>query len=201
MEDPGERVTLCPDGKYRWLYERSLLRDLSVLFTVLKIFLAIAAVMGVIAFIINLSDNDAGEALRIALEMVGIMLLIMIPLSILGYFVYAAMMGWKYCVVFTLDENAVVHEQYEPQAEKAKLISGLGTVVGAASGRATLAGVAAMSARTTMCTRLKDARTLRMDRRKNTIHVNMNEVYAKDEDLDMVWDFLVAHCPDAEIKG
>ena len=44
-ESPGDRVTMCQDGKYRWVYERSLYRDLSILFLIIKVFGAIVFIM------------------------------------------------------------------------------------------------------------------------------------------------------------
>ena len=37
-EDIGNRVTLCQDGKYRWVYEVNMLTNYSILFDVWKVF-------------------------------------------------------------------------------------------------------------------------------------------------------------------
>lgn len=41
----------------------------------------------------------------------GIAIGIILVLSVIGYFVYAAMSGWKYAVLFIMDEKEVVHQQ------------------------------------------------------------------------------------------
>ena len=35
-EDIGNRVTLCQDGKYRWVYEVNMLTNYSILFDVVR---------------------------------------------------------------------------------------------------------------------------------------------------------------------
>ena len=48
-EDIGNRVTLCQDGKYRWVYEVNMLTNYSILFDVWKVF-GITIVILVILF-------------------------------------------------------------------------------------------------------------------------------------------------------
>ena len=94
-EDPyvSKNVVLCTDGKYRWVYELNLFKDLSIFWIIIKIFGGIILAMGVIDFIIQLfGDHDYMSVLTL----IGIMLGIFIVLSILGYLVYAAMNGGKY---------------------------------------------------------------------------------------------------------
>ena len=105
MAGDFERVTLCSDGKYRWVYEKDLYHDLSVLFLVIKIFGAISVFMG---FFILVLDRDV----KAALFLTGTMFLVMAVLSVIGYFVYALMMGGSYCVTFTMDERGVEHAQH-----------------------------------------------------------------------------------------
>ena len=192
MAEDFERVTLCKDGKYRWVYEKSLYRDLSVLFLIIKIFAAISLVMAVLFLII---DRNVVAAAEVACGMI----LLMTALSVAGYFLYAAIMGGSYCVSFTMDEKGVTHQQHEKQVKKAKVISELCIIAGVLSKSPGVAGTG-MMIRTRMYSDFRRVRSLEMVRKRNTIHVDGNEVYAPDEDLDKVWDFIREHCPKAEVK-
>jgi len=190
MAGDFERVTLCSDGKYRWVYEKDLYHDLSVLFLVIKIFGAISVFMG---FFILVLDRDV----KAALFLTGTMFLVMAVLSVIGYFVYALMMGGSYCVTFTMDERGVEHAQHAKQVEKATAISRLTILAGALSGNPTAAGIG-LEVRTRMYSEFRRVRFLSLDRRHNTVHVDGNEVYAPAEDLDIIWEFIRARCPRAE---
>ena len=190
MAEDFERVTLCSDGKYRWVYEKDLYRDLSVLFLILKIFGAISVFMG---FFILVLDRDV----KAALFLTGTMFMVMAVLSVIGYFVYALMMGGSYCVTFTMDEKGVEHAQHANQVEKATAISRLTVLAGALSRNPTVAGIG-LEVRTRMYSEFRRVRYLSIDRRHNTVHVDGNEVYTPAEDLDIVWEFIRARCPRAE---
>ena len=190
MAGDFERVTLCSDGKYRWVYEKDLYRDLSVLFLILKIFGAISIFMGVFILVL---DRDV----KAALFLTGVMFLVMAVLSVMGYFVYTLMMGGSYCVTFTMDERGVENAQHAKQVEKATAISRLTVLAGALSGNPTAAGIG-LEVRTRMYSEFRRVRFLSLDRRHNTVHVDGNEVYAPEEDLEIVWEFISARCPRAE---
>ena len=190
MAGDFERVTLCSDGKYRWVYEKNLYRDLSVLFLILKIFGAICLFMGLFILVL---DRDV----KAFVTMTGVMFLIMAVLSVIGYLVYALMMGGSYCVSFTMDEKGVEHAQHEKQVKKARLIAELTVLAGLMARSPSVAGTGLM-VRTRMYSEFRKVRYLSLDRKKNTIHVDGNEVYAPAEDLDTVWEFIRTRCPKAE---
>ena len=191
--DGTDRMISCDGGVYRWTYEKSLYSDLSILFLILKIFIGISLVMGLIDLIVN---RDIG----MALEMTGIMILIMGTLSIIGYFVYAVMMDGAYIVEFTMDEYGLMHRQLEKQAKKARKIAGAAAIAGAAGGsRGAIA--AGATVRTEMYSSFKDVGRLRLDRKHNTIHLDGNQAYVWDGQIDMVWNYIKEHCPNAHIKG
>ena len=89
----SKNVLLCPDGKYRWVYEKNLFKDFSILFLIWKVFAGVIIGMGLLFFIIELFDS---HNYGFVLQMVGIMFGIFFVLSILGYLIYAAVMGGKY---------------------------------------------------------------------------------------------------------
>ena len=52
IQPPSRNIVFCPDGKYRWVYEMSLLKNPTVFFLVWKIFFFVF--LGIFTFIIIL---------------------------------------------------------------------------------------------------------------------------------------------------
>ena len=198
----SKNVVLCTDGKYRWVYEMNLFKDLTVFWIVLKIFGGIILAMGIIDFFIQLfGDHDY----KSVLFLVGIMLGIFIVLSILGYVVYAAMNGGKYCVVFTMDDEGILHEQQAKQAKKAELVADLLVLAGALAGNLTTIGMGLSSARrTSMYTSFAGTKKLIANAKKGRININAtldrNIVYCDDSDFNFVWNYIKSRCTGAQIE-
>ena len=197
----SRNVLLCTDGKYRWVYEMNLFKDLWVFWMILKIFGGIILAGMVLSLIIELFGD---HNYAFVLQMGGIMAAIFLGLSILGYLLYAAMMGGKYCVIFTMDEKGVLHEQQAKQAKKASIIGDLLVLAGAASGNLTTVGIGMTHGnRNAMYTAFKGTKKLTGIRSKNTIvlreGLSNNRVWCEDEDFDFVWDYIKARCERAQI--
>ena len=198
----SKNVMLCADGKYRWVYELNLLKDLSILGIVLKIFGGIILAGAVIFFIVELFG---GHNYMSVLEMAGIMAGIFLVLSVLGYLLYAAIMGGKYCVVFTMDDKGILHEQQAKQAKKADIIADLLVIAGALSKNITTTGIGLSSARrTAMHTTFKGTKKVSGFAKRGLIKVDSpmdhNRVYCEDEDFNFVWNYIKSRCEGAEIK-
>ena len=194
--EPTDEIALCNDGKYRWVYEKSLYRDLSILFLLFKIFGAIVGIMWLIYVVIFLFESGTDDLWGITVFNLE-MLLLIYGLVIVGYFLYAAIMGGKYCVVFTMDEKGVNHAQHKAQVKKATLLSEITMLAGAMAGKPGVVGTGAMAARTEMYTKFSQVKTIKANRTRNTIHLGGNEVYARDEDFDFVLGYIERHCPKA----
>ncbi|MBQ9356396.1 MAG: hypothetical protein IJT98_03810 [Prevotella sp.] len=203
-KDISQRVTLFADGKYHWRYDVNMYTNYSILIDVYKAMGISAGITGLIVFLIvacagGLSVDGLLGSLQTMLIVAGIFAV----LCPLGYLLYALIMGGKYEVLFTMDEQQVVHEQSAMGARKAKKIGTLTSLAGAAAGRPGVAGAGMMSAsRTKMVTTLTDVRRLIPCRGQHLIKVNerlsKNRVYVCDEDFDFVYRFLCEHCPNAE---
>ena len=129
-----------------------------------------------------------------------IMAAIFLGLSILGYLLYAAMMGGKYCVIFTMDENGVIHEQIPEQAKKARKLGILTAGAGLATGRLSTIGLGINVAnRTSMYSDFKCVRSVKKGLWGNVIKIreilSNNQVYTHDEDFDFVYNYIREHCP------
>jgi hypothetical protein len=197
------RVQLFPDGKYRWVYEVPMLRNPSILFDVYK-------VLGVSFFIVwlfNVILISCEEGLSLDslwgvtsgfLVLLGVFLVI----GYVAYIIVAWYYGWKYIVLFTLDEKEVKHQQMPRQVKKAKVLGALTALAGAAAGRPGVVGTGILSAtRFSSTSVLANVEHLVPRRRLNLIKVNQllnrNRVFVPDEDFDFVYDFLCRHCPNA----
>ncbi|MBO4392312.1 MAG: zinc ribbon domain-containing protein [Clostridia bacterium] len=201
---PSEgRVTLYPDGKYRWRYEMSLFKNPTYFWLVWKIFFFI--ILGIFAFITIIDAFDWGiEHAAENLPMLLYFLIGMTVITIIGYLIYAAIMGGKYIVDFEMDENGINHAQAAKQAKKAKAIGTATMVAGLATGRLTTVGVGLNAQRTEMYSDFNRVKKVKAYPRKNTIKVNEtlnhNQVYASDEDFEFVKNFIVSHCPNLKNK-
>lgn len=196
----GDRVTLCRDGKYRWVYDVNLFTNPTVFFDVVKVMLIS---MGLVAVFALLIGACTGNITMTSLQGLGtgfvIALAVILALSFVGYLVYAVMVGGKYTVLFILDEKELVHQEYGKTLDKAKLIGELAVIAGAASSRPGTMGMGLTAkTRTSMTTTLSSVRRVVPRRWMHTIKVNerfeKNRVYVKDEDFDFVYNFLLEHC-------
>ena len=203
-EEIGNRVTLCQDGKYRWVYEVNMLTNYSILFDVWKVF-SISIVIIIILFtIIFLFSGELSLDIFIGMgKGVFFSAAILAVLSILGYLLYAAISGWKYVALFIMDEKEVTHQQMPREVKKGQIIGALTILAGLASGRPGVIGTGILSqSRSSMTSTLANVKRLIPSRRMNLIKVNQllakNRVYVNDQDFDFVYDFLCQHCVNAK---
>lgn len=195
-----ERVRLCPDGKYRWVYEFHMLKNPVIIWVVFKIFFWI--LFGIL-LMVTLMDGSRDGFLESFLKNGKWMLLLMgvfAVLIVVAYLMVAAMYNWKYIVCFELDENGVIHRQLKSQVKKAKAMGWLVVMAGLAKGNLTTMGVGLNSmSKTTSASDFLMVRSVKPLRRWNTIKVNepfcKNQVYVHPDDFDFVYRFILDHCP------
>ena len=198
------------DGVYRWVYEFNLYKNPTILFTVLKILIGIVVIGLVIMLACMIPDlmrgyagsNDVLETLRFG----GLFVLLFVVLTVVGYLVYALMHGGKYCVVFAMDDEGIMHKQLPRQYEKAQIIGVLNVLAGLAGGNVTQIGVGLVtSTRDSLSSSFQSVRSVKGSRALRVIKVNeplaKNQVYVEPEDYDFVFGFIRDHCPNARIKG
>lgn len=198
-------------GTYRWVYEYDLLRNPTILFTIGKVFLGI--IIGLCVFMLILLVPDFiqgyadGEDVAFTFRLTGIMLLIFLVLLIIGYGIFAAMQGGKYCVMFTMDEESVTFTQMPKEMKRAEVIGLLNVIAGLAGGKPAQVGLGlATASRESMTSTFSAVRSIKGSRRLQVIKVNeplgKNQVYVEPQDYDFVFDYIVSHCPNArEVKG
>lgn len=198
--DVNEHVRLYPDGKYRWVYEVNMLTNYSILFDVWKVLGISMGILVLLFVVIAVFDGDWDVDMLIGMaSTLGVVALVMLVLGLIGYFVYAAISGWKYAVLFIMDEKEVVHQQMPNTVKKGQLIGALTILAGFASGRPGAVGTGVLAqSRLSMTSTLAHVERLISCRKMNLIKVNerfeKNRVYVNTEDFDFVYDFLLTHC-------
>lgn len=192
---------LCPDGKYRWVFDVPMLTNPSILFDV---YWVLGISFGIVwLFILMLGSCGGHMNLDDVWGITRGFLLLIAFFFVLGYVAYffvAWYYGWYYSILFIMDEKQVVHQQLPSTIKKAHAIGKLTALAGAASGKPGAAGLGMLAAtRTSMTTSLAHVRRLIPCRRMNLIKVNQllsrNRVYVADEDFDFVYEYLCQHCP------
>ena len=202
-------VCLCPDGKYRWVYEFDMLKNPSMLITIIK---GMALSFGIVLAIIFLMLLLGGDLKYWDLEdytgfLRGYLILLafMLALSVVSYIIVAGIYGWKYMVLFEMNEKEVRQIQMQKQFQKAEAMGWLAAMVGLATGNLTAAGTGILAASRNVSTSVfASVRNVKVSRLRHTIHVNQlldrNQVYADGEDFDFVLQYILDHVP-AEVAG
>ncbi len=204
-----ENIYLCSDGKYRWIYEYKMLKNPTMLITVMKaMLLSFGAVLGFVVLIDLLggdfrywtSDDFASFATGFF-----IFLLVMLGLGAFSYLILAFIYGWTYQVLLTMDDDGVELRQMKKDFQKSQAIGWLTALAGLATGNLGGAGTGILAAtRDSSYSEFKQVRKVQSVRRRHVIYVNQtldhNQVYAEDADFDFVEKFIIDHCPNANIK-
>lgn len=199
----GRKVRLCKDGKYRWTYPMSMLKNPVLFSTVFKVLGGILAV--ILVFVICLShwkDITSGNFVVILhdLRWFGYIMLGCLVLTIIGYLIVAAQYGWYYIIKFTMDEDGFLHEQIPAQKKIAqkmgKTVAGAGALAGSPGrvGQGIL-----IASHTSLASDFKYVRKVKPLRMWHTIKVNeplsKNQIYCDSEDFDFVLNYILEHCP------
>lgn len=200
------RITETERGAYTWQYELNLFRNPSVLFVVWKIFFFVSLAIWLFVTWISIGDRNfwwtgfLSIAKVFALGLGGIF-----AFTLLGYLVYACMMGGKYRVVFHMDEEGITHTQLPKQSRKAKRMATLTTVVGLATNRPSTAGAGMLAgSKTSSHSDWDKVKRVRSYPSRHLIKVdsllNHNQIYAHPEDFAFVESYILSHTAHARRK-
>ena len=202
----SKNITMCPDGKYRWVYELDMYKSSAIIKEVWRVFIISGMIVAAFVFVMNIMDNGLLEALQFVAQTVAVLFGIFLVLSIVGYLVFAFIIGGKYCVVFEMDEEGINHKQHQKHVKKSELIGAITALAGLAGGNLTTVGTGVLAAaRTSMLTYFDDVKELEILPKEHLIRVNetlsRNQVYAEDEDFAFVASYIQARCRNAKVKG
>ena len=202
----SKNITMCTDGKYRWVYELNLYKNPAIIKEVGRGILISLVIVLALIFGFEMIDGIGtfAEKLQYVAELAGILFAIMLVITILGYLLYSYMMGGTYCALFEMDENGICNKAQEKHIKKAELISAITVIAGIASGRPGVVGTGMLaSARTSMYTSFDSVKELEILPKQHLIRLNgtldRNQVYAEEEDFAFVADFIRARCRNAKV--
>ena len=201
-----ENIYLCPDGKYRWYYEFPMMKNPTLLYTVWKVLALAFFIVWLFIFLISLGDA-VSYGFGSVLKFTGTFLLLFLffmGLGLIAYIFLAAVYGWKYIVLFEMDEKEIVHIQMPKQFDKAQAVGWLTALAGLAGKSYPAMGAGVLAASKNSSTSVfADVKEVKGVRQQHTIRVNQmlnrNQVYADDPDYDFVWNFITGRCPQAKI--
>lgn len=201
-EQVTPNISLYPDGFYRWVYEYHMLKNPTILFTVWNVLgIGFGAVYLLITAIsltqthLNRVESFLGNTKAFIL-----LALVFAVISVLAYLIVAANYGWKYMVIFEMNEDEVRHIQMESQFKKTQA---LGWLTAVTAGSPAVAGAGLLAAtRDRSVSVFGSVTSVTADRHRQVIKVNQtldrNQIYALPEDYDFVLEYILGHVsPDA----
>ena len=201
-----ERVTLCNDGKYRWIYRFDMIKNPVILFTIWRVLGMAFFIVWAFAVIIGLIGNDIDMKSFIDVTRGFFLIaLFMCALGVVAYLIVAGQYGWRYIVVFEMDEKTLVHRQLKSQFDKAKTMGLLTALIGAAAGNLAMAGQGLINAtRDSLSTDFDKVKKVKISKLRHTIFINApfshNQVYTAEEDFEFVKQFILDHIPEEVSK-
>ena len=135
-ETIGNRVTLFPDGNYRWVYEVKMLTNPTILFDVYKVLGISFGVVWLFMLLINGCEGNLtlGSIWEFSYGFL-VLMAVFVVIGIVAYFIVAWVYDWKYVVLYTLNEKEVIHQQMPRQAKKAQVLGALTAMVGGLADR------------------------------------------------------------------
>ncbi|MBO7515829.1 MAG: hypothetical protein J6T47_09430 [Lachnospiraceae bacterium] len=193
------RITLGEDGIYRWTYHMNLIKNPSIFLLVLKVLLGTCVGIWVVMTPILCIVDESWDPLVNSWKTIGIVFAIIFGLTLIGYLVYAMIMGGFYIVDFTMDDKELVHTQVPRQQEKARKVGVATAVVGVLAKNPTTVGIGMTSGtKMSSTTEFHRLKKVIVRRRRHVIKLvggGHNEAYAVTEDMDWLCDYIRAHCP------
>ena len=201
----SKNITMCYDGKYRWVYELDMYKSPVIIKEVWRAMLVAGVIVLAILFAINIMDGDLMETLQFVAQAAAILFGIFLVLSIIGCLVFAYIIGGKYCVVFEMDEEGINHKQHDKHVKKSELAGAITVLAGLAGGNLSTVGTGILAAsRTSMLTYFDDVKELEILPKEHLICLNetlsRNQVYAEDEDFAFVANYIKSHCRNAKVR-
>ena len=187
-------ITLCADGKYRWVYEFNMLKESTIFFTVFKV-LAISSLIPFLILVISNGFKDFNRSLKAFMIIVGILFI----LCVISYVLITLFYGGKYCIVFTMDDKGITHAQQEKQFRKAQLIGVITAMAGASSGKPGVAGTGILAAsKSELYSDFGSVRSIRVYPKRNLIKLdyptNHNQIYCEDDALAFIEKHIRENC-------
>ena len=199
-----ERVKLCEDGKYRWIYKMSTLKNPTMMIRMGKILGVTLLVVYIVAQLASLT-GEGENSFRYTVEMLTPAILIILAVYVVSYLLWVLLCGGTYVCAFEMDDGGILHAQGQNKTEKQKLIEQMAVLMGLVSPVAGILGSGMMAAvNSSWKSSFFAVTSLKAKRRYNAIYLNepgcKNIIYVDDRDFDFVWSYIKARCGEAKIN-
>lgn len=200
----GLTPTLCPDGKYRWVYEVNLYKNPTMFYDLLKVTGICGGLVLLFIMAVDVMNGDYNEIAASAGVGLGIMVFLLL-MSLVGYFIWAGMNGGSYVALMVMDEQSVTHRQMPKQVKRDQVLGAIGAMTGAAMDEMSLAASSLLAASVNSWTsQFSSVRLIKAKPRRHLIMVNerltKNRIYVGPESYDWVLQHIATRCPKAKIE-
>ena len=192
---------------YMILVLLTLLKNPIILLTIWKILGIAALIILVFSFLIEVFDGNAAGWFINYLLTPEVLIIpgILFGLSMIAYLIVAVIYGWKYIVLFEMDDNGVEHIQMQKQFKKAEGLTWLVAMAGLAAGNFTTAGAGMLAgSKKVSRTNFADVKKVKRKSRFHCIMLNeiieRNQLYVDDTDIEFVWNFVRKKCINASFS-
>ena len=171
-----------------------------ILLGVQKIFLFILVGMWVVFGLLRIGRDGLVGAFVAQTKELLIPAVVLFVLSILGYVLLACIYGWKYCVLFEMNETGIRHIQMKKECKKAQALGWLTSMMGIVAGKPGMVGTGLLAAtKNEQTTEFRIVKRMRAFRAFHTIKLdgllNHNQIYAQPEDYEFVLDYISSRIP------
>ena len=196
----SENIKKGDDGTYRWVYEFNMLKNPIILLSLQKMFLFILVGMWVVFGIFKIENEGLVGAFVAQTKELLIPAVVLFVLSILGYVLLSCIYGWKYCVLFEMNETGIRHIQMKKEYKKAQALGWLTSMMGIVAGKPGMVGTGLLAAtKNEQTTEFRIVKRMRAFRAFHTIKLdgllNHNQIYAQPEDYEFVLDYISSRIP------
>jgi len=192
------RVKKFEDGKYRWLYDLDLRKNLSILYTTIKVVLISFLIPLVLLMIIFAIEGNLINALKDLLPIYFLIGIVLVFITLISYYIVVRYYKGRFSFMFEMDENGVTFKRFGSDLEKTETIGKITSIIGAATNNAGLMGGGlglATSQSSTSC--FSKVKSIKAIPERDLIKVNslflFNQVYVNKEDYQFVLDFIQDH--------
>ena len=189
-------IKYCPDGVYRWIYEYDMLRNPTILFTVWKVLGMAFCVPYILILAVSFFDDDLTlESFLTSSAVFGGIYLLFVIIGAFAYLIVSAQNGWKYMVLFEMDDEGITHIQMKSQFKKAEAVGWLTAMAGLIASNLSTTGIGILAAtHDRLRSTFSQVKKMKVSRRWHVIKLNeilnKNQIYAEDEDFDFILDYI-----------
>ena len=193
-------IILAEDGKYRWVYEYPMDKNLDFLYQIWRILILSSIICILLVSLINIAAGNDLASVLFTVEIFTLICGILVILSVPAYMIVTKVNSNVYTVMYEMDENGINHIQL--MTDKAKALDYL-TVLSGLKGRNLTLSAAGIDriTRNSLYSDFTKVRKIIKVPQKNLIRVNglftRNQIYVEEDDHQFVADYISSHCPNA----